>query len=79
MRQASEILYPHHWVAWSEGGGTDHENLGLVCGVHHFAFHEGGYRTAEVSPNRVVILSPDGRLYREVPRHRWNRIRIRDG
>lgn len=58
---------PHHWEAWSEGGGTDHENLGLVCGVHHFAFHEGGYRTAEVSPNRVVILSPDGRCTARCP------------
>ena len=70
---------PHHFQMWSAGGPTDHENLGLVCPRHHFALHEGGYRTAEVSADRVVILRPDGSEYRVVPRHRWRRIRIRDG
>ncbi len=70
---------PHHWDAWRRGGGTDHENLGLVCPRHHFALHEGGYRTAEVTPDRVVILRPDGTEWGTVPRHRWRRIRIRDG
>ena len=70
---------PHHWEMWSRGGPTDHENLGLVCPRHHWALHEGGYRTAEVSPDRVVIQRPDGSEYRVVPRHRWRRVRIRDG
>ncbi len=70
---------PHHWDAWSQGGPTDHENLGLVCPRHHFAVHEGGYRTAEVTPDRVVILRPDGTEWATVPRHRWRRVRIRDG
>ncbi len=70
---------PHHWDAWSQGGPTDHENLGLVCPRHHFALHEAGYRTAEVTPDRVVILRPDGTEWGTVPRHRWRRVRIRDG
>ena len=70
---------PHHWEAWSQGGATDHENLGLVCPRHHFALHEGGYRTAEVTPDRVVILRPDGTEWATVPRHRWRRIPIGGG
>ncbi len=70
---------PHHWDAWSVGGATDHENMGLVCPRHHFALHEAGYRTAEVTPDRVVILRPDGTEYLVVPRHRWRRVRTRDG
>ncbi|MBO0702911.1 MAG: DUF222 domain-containing protein, partial [Candidatus Dormibacteraeota bacterium] len=70
---------PHHWEAWSEGGPTDHENLGLVCPRHHYALHEGGFRTAEVTADRVVILRPDGSEWGTVPRHRWRRVRIRDG
>ena len=69
---------PHHWEMWSAGGPTDHENLGLVCALHHWALHEGGYRVTEVGPERVEILRPDGSLYRVVPRHRWRRVPIRD-
>ena len=54
-------------------------NLGLVCPRHHFALHEGGYRTAEVTPDRVVILRPDGTEWATVPGHRWRRILIGGG
>ncbi|MGH7911264.1 MAG: DUF222 domain-containing protein [Candidatus Dormibacteraceae bacterium] len=68
---------PHHWDAWATGGRSDHENLGLVCKRHHYSLHEGGYRAAEVSPERVVILRSDGSEYGTVARHRLRRIPIR--
>jgi len=33
----------HHIVAWADGGGTDLDNLTLVCGYHHREFHRGGW------------------------------------
>lgn len=34
----------HHIVAWADGGGTDLDNLTLVCGYHHREFDRGGWR-----------------------------------
>jgi HNH endonuclease len=35
-------LQAHHRVSWAGGGGTDLENLILLCQWHHTAVHEGG-------------------------------------
>ncbi|MCG7308150.1 HNH endonuclease signature motif containing protein [Brachybacterium sp. ACRRE] len=35
-------LDAHHLAPWSSGGGTDIENLVLLCRRHHVLVHEGG-------------------------------------
>ncbi|MDP8955371.1 MAG: HNH endonuclease, partial [Actinomycetota bacterium] len=37
-------LYAHHIVHWANGGGTDLDNLVLLCFAHHRLIHEGGWR-----------------------------------
>src|SRR2546423_876378 len=34
----------HHIRWWSKGGGTDLENLALICSFHHTLVHEYGWR-----------------------------------
>ena len=34
----------HHIVHWGDGGGTDLDNLVLLCSAHHRLIHEGGWR-----------------------------------
>ncbi|MBO0746324.1 MAG: hypothetical protein J2P43_14995, partial [Candidatus Dormibacteraeota bacterium] len=62
----------------SEGDPEKRSGGDAATALRADPYHEGGYRTAEVVPDRVVILRPDGSEYLEVPRHRWRRIRIRD-
>jgi hypothetical protein len=46
-------LHAHHVVYWSEGGGTDLDNLMLVCSRHHTLIHAQGFS---------LVLHPDRRL-----------------
>ncbi|HEX2030748.1 MAG TPA: HNH endonuclease signature motif containing protein [Actinomycetota bacterium] len=34
----------HHLVHWADGGGTDLDNLVLLCWAHHRLIHEGGWK-----------------------------------
>ena len=68
---------PHHFQAWSAGGPTDYENLGLACQAHHFDLHERGFRVVEKGDGHAVVLRPDGSEYAPVTRHRWQRILVR--
>ena len=34
----------HHVLPWEDGGGTDLDNLSLLCVRHHHAVHEGRWR-----------------------------------
>ena len=60
----------HHRAPWAAGGGTDLDNLVLLCGRHHVSVHEGGVR---ILPNpstqpdagaRWLFVLPDGRPVR---------------
>jgi hypothetical protein len=41
----------HHVTHWTHGGGTDLDNLALVCDRHHHLLHEGGH-TLSRAPGR---------------------------
>ena len=46
-------LQPHHIVPWSEGGGTDPDNLTALCWYHHHVVvHGRGFRIDRTSPPR---------------------------
>jgi hypothetical protein len=51
-------LHAHHIRHWADGGGTDLENLILLCGTHHRRRHEG-----EASPGDLPT--------RDAKRHVW--------
>jgi hypothetical protein len=60
-------LHAHHLVHWANGGGTDLENLVLLCGDHHRFVHEGGW-TISGDPGGVVqFITRHGRPY--APKH----------
>jgi hypothetical protein len=44
----SRHLDAHHLVPWGQGGGTDIENLVLLCRRHHVLVHEGGLHLRRV-------------------------------
>ena len=73
---ATRHVEAHHRAPWAAGGGTDLDNLVLLCGRHHVCVHEGGVR---IVPNpdagvRWLFVLPDGRLVRPPgwePRVAW--------
>ncbi|WP_347177237.1 HNH endonuclease signature motif containing protein [Parafrankia sp. EAN1pec] len=54
-------LHIHHLVPWTEGGGTDIDNLTLVCGEHHRTLHDEDTKLRRTTAGRIVALLPDGR------------------
>jgi hypothetical protein len=53
----------HHIVWWSHGGGTDLDNLLLICGFHHRLVHEHGWAIQRAADGRVRWFRPDGSRY----------------
>jgi len=53
-------LKAHHLVHWARGGGTDLDNLILLCHAHHRLIHEGGWRTSG-HPERHLRFHDPGR------------------
>ena len=51
--RASRFLHVHHIDARKDGGGSELDNLVLLCGEHHRAYHEGKVRQ---------IVTEDGEL-----------------
>ena len=52
------LTNPHHLVHWAHGGGTDLENLILLCHRHHWMIHEGGWQLATVDQWRRLAIPP---------------------
>jgi len=48
----------HHVLHWVRGGGTDLENLVLVCTRHHRMLHEGGWQIVLADDGRVLTVPP---------------------
>jgi hypothetical protein len=48
-------------VHWAHGGGTDLENLVLVCDAHHRLVHEGGWSIRGRPGRDLRFLDPRGR------------------
>jgi hypothetical protein len=58
----------HHLVHWADGGGTNLDNLVLLCHAHHRLIHEGGWRTSGHPGRDLRYHDPTGRpLRRAVP------------
>jgi hypothetical protein len=63
-------LHAHHLVHWGDGGGTNLDNLVLLCHAHHRLIHEGGWRTSGHPARDLRFHGPGGRvvLSRPFPR-----------
>ena len=57
----------HHIHHWAQGGPTTLSNLTLLCGRHHRAVHEEGYRVIRGADGALCFRRPDGRILPEVP------------
>jgi Domain of unknown function (DUF222)/HNH endonuclease len=54
-------LKAHHIVHWGSGGGTDLDNLVLVCHSHHRLVHEGGWSIRGKPGAELRFHDPRGR------------------
>jgi hypothetical protein len=54
----------HHIVHWGDGGGTDLDNLVLLCHAHHRLIHEGGWRISGHPAEDLRFHDPGGRPVR---------------
>jgi hypothetical protein len=57
----------HHIHHWAQGGPTKLSNLALLCGRHHRAVHEEGYKVERLSNGELQFRDPHGRVLLEVP------------
>jgi Domain of unknown function (DUF222)/HNH endonuclease len=60
-------LKAHHLVHWARGGGTNLDNLVLLCHAHHRLVHEGGWRTSGHPAHDLRFHDPGGRPLRTHP------------
>ncbi|WP_373694024.1 DUF222 domain-containing protein, partial [Parafrankia sp. BMG5.11] len=60
-------LHTHHLIPWVEGGGTDIDNLTLVCGEHHRTLHDENIKLRRTTAGRIIALLPDGRTLDPAP------------
>ena len=47
------LCHAHHWTRWSDGGGTDLRNGGLLCPRHHTRAHDPTYELTRHPNGRV--------------------------
>jgi hypothetical protein len=59
-------LKAHHLVHWARGGGTDLDNLVLLCHAHHRLVHEGRWTTSGQPSRDLRFHDPTGRAVRTV-------------
>jgi hypothetical protein len=62
----TRYLHCHHVIPWWAGGRTDVDNLILLCGFHHRAIHDHGYRIRRVA-GRWEFRRPDGTPLPAIP------------
>ena len=48
----------HHLVHWARGGGSELQNLVLLCYRHHWLVHEGGWQIVKASDGRFLPIAP---------------------
>ena len=48
----------HHLIHWARGGTTDLVNEALVCGRHHWKFHEGGWTLVRFEDGSLLPVPP---------------------
>lgn len=69
----------HHIKHWADGGGTDMDNLVLLCRRHNRLVHEGGFGVRRNSAGALVFSYPDGRIMNPGPdgRFRGNAVALK--
>jgi hypothetical protein len=55
-REAAAWCDVHHLVHWLHGGGTNLDNLALLCRRHHVACHEGAWKLAR-GPDGLTLAA----------------------
>lgn len=60
-------LEAHHIIHWAHGGPTRLDNLVLLCRLHHWLIHEGGFTVEAPVIEHATFRRPDGELLAEVP------------
>src|SRR5436853_1216800 len=48
----------HHVIHWIDGGGTDLDNLVLLCRRHHRMVHEGGWQLIKTADGQIITVAP---------------------
>jgi hypothetical protein len=48
----------HHVVPWTRGGGTNQDNLLMLCSRHHVQVHEGRWQLLVDSDGHVEVIRP---------------------
>jgi uncharacterized protein DUF222/HNH endonuclease len=61
----------HHVQHWTLGGRTDMDNLITLCGRHHNAVHELGWKMRGNADDVMTFTSPHGRTMRSAPSPAW--------
>ena len=61
-----------HLIGWEQGGTTDIDNLGLICGFHNRAKHRAGHQAVRAPDGTVEVRDRHGRaiepMFRGPPR-----------
>jgi hypothetical protein len=69
-----DFTHVHHMEHWIEGGETNQDNLITLCGRHHRAVHELGWKMEGNADEVVAFTSPQGRRMTSVPSPTWRRV-----
>jgi Domain of unknown function (DUF222)/HNH endonuclease len=64
----------HHIVPWNLGGGTDLDNLVLLCQHHHGVVHRNGWSMTGNPNEELRIDNPGGRVTVSRPSVLWTRV-----
>ncbi len=67
----------HHIAPWKLGGGTDLDNLVLLCRHHHGLVHREGKKGWSMTGNpneELSIVGPTGRVMVSRPSPHWTRV-----
>jgi hypothetical protein len=64
----------HHIVPWNLGGGTDLDNLVLLCRHHHGVVHRNGWSMTGNPNEELRIENPGGRVTLSRPSVLWTRV-----
>lgn len=66
-----EFTHVHHVTHWVKGGLTNLDNLITLCGRHHRAVHELGWKMKGSADDAMTFTSPHGREMTSVPSPTW--------
>jgi hypothetical protein len=72
-----EFTHVHHVVHWVKGGETNLDNLITLCGRHHRAVHELGWKMDGDANSIMKFTSPHGQVMTSAPSPNWRDVPMR--